>query len=281
MHRLDPKRELEQLRGFLAESDPHDYLLDDLDEWVCSGRLWVGVEGGEWVAFGRIHDLDHGEGWVSGLRVARTRRGQGLGSQLLSGLASDGLSVGIQELRAVIEEENHASRRLFARHGFRPIFEMSLRRASAGAKSGPALRPARTGYRLGGSVGWIPGQTGRVDLLPGSEGGRFGRWDPSVLDRWVQEGKLYVGPQLAAAVQANWLREPRTMWVNPLQGEPESLLPAIATLAGALGQDEWQAYLPSTEPLRQVYANLGLSRHALWGDRIHLYERIETSSRST
>jgi RimJ/RimL family protein N-acetyltransferase len=279
-HRLDPEHDLERLREFLLDSDPRDYLLEDLDEWTRGGRLWVGMEGGSWVAFGRIHDLGHGEGWVSGLRVGLSRRGEGLGSQLLNCLLSDARSSGLTELRAVIEDGNQASRRLFDRHGFHPIFEMTLRRAKAGAVGAQPLRPARAGDRRDRPIGWLPSLTGRVDLLPGSEGGRFGRWDPHILERWSKEGKLYVGLELAAAVQVDWLREPRTMWVNPLQGDPDSLLPAIAALAKTLGQEEWQAYLPSTEHLRQVYASLGLSPHAFWGDRIHLYERTETSSAS-
>jgi len=280
LHRLEPEHELERLREFLSESDPDDYLLEDIDEWIRDGRLWVGVEGGNWVAFGRIHDLGHGEGWVSGLRVGSSRRGQGLGSQLLSGMLSDARSVGLTELRAVIEADNLASRRLFVRHGFLPTIEMTLRRAKAATGGAEPLRLARTGDRLIGPIGWIPALTGRVDLLPGGEGGRFGRWQPHVVDRWIAEGKLYVGPGLAAAVQVDWLREPRTMWVNPLQGQPESLLPAIGVLARALGQEDWQAYLPSTDHLRRVYADLGLSAHAFWGDRIHLYERTEAPSTS-
>ncbi len=89
------------------------------------------------------------------------------------------------------------------------------------------------------------------------------------------EGKLYKGRELAAAVLIDWQREPRTMWVNPLQGEPDSLIPAIAMLAKQLGQEGWQAFLPSSDDLRRVYADLGLSPHPHWGDRIHLYERIE------
>jgi hypothetical protein len=193
-------------------------------------------------------------------------------------MLSDARSVGLTELRAVIEAENLASRQLFTRHRFVPIFEMTLRRATAVTGSAEPLRLAEPGYRLDGPIGWIPSLTGRVDLLPGAEGGRMGRWNPRIVDRWITEGKLYVGPGLAAAVQVDWLREPRTMWVNPLQGEPEILLPAIALLAKSLGQEEWQAYLPSTDHLRQVYTDLGLSAHAFWGDRIHLYERTEGPS---
>jgi|GEM_PF-629626 len=275
LHRIDPEHEVGRLREFLSESDPRDYLIEDIDDWIQEGRLWTGVEGGSWVAFGRLHDLGRGEGWVSGLRVQNSKRGQGFGGKFLTGLLSDARSIGLTELRAVIEDENLASRRLFARLGFRPMFEMTLRCAKAGSIGAESLRPALAGEGLHGPIGWLPSRTERVDLLPGTDGGRFGRWDPHILDRWIKEGKLFLGHELAAAVQVDWLREPRTMWVNPLQGNPGSLIPAIASLAKTLGQEEWQAYLPSTEDLRRVYANLGLSPYPFWGDRIHLYERTE------
>jgi hypothetical protein len=42
-----------------------------------------------------------------------------------------------------------------------------------------------------------------------------------------------------------------------------------------LGHEEWQSFLPSTEPLRAEYASCGAAPHPLWGDRVHLYERLE------
>jgi GNAT superfamily N-acetyltransferase len=272
LHRFEARSELASLRSFLAESDPNDYLLDGVDEWALSGRLWVGTEAGRWVAFGRLHDLGHEEGWISGLRVARSRRGEGLGGEFLEGVTSDARSIGLAELRAVIEDSNSASRRLFARHGFRPVAELTLRRAKATDGSPTLLRPVRAGGRLEGPVGWIPSLSGRVDVLPGADAGRFGRWDPRILERWAKEGKLYAGAGMAAAVQPDWLSEPRTMWANPLQGEPIVLFPALTRLANALGQEEWQAYLPSTDELRHIYADLGLTPHPSWGDRVHLYE---------
>jgi GNAT superfamily N-acetyltransferase len=278
LHHIDATHELSKLRNFLSESDPDDYLLEDIDEWIHDGRLWAGEEAGTWVAFGRVHDLGHGEGWLSGLRVQRSRRGQGLGGQLLSGLLSDARSLGITEMRAVIEDGNSVSRRLFARYGFRPQFEMTLRRAKAGTAGDSPFHLAQSGESLGGPIGWLPSATGRVDLLPGSEGGRFGKWDPDVLNRWIKERKLQVGHGLAVAVQVDWWKEPRTMWANPLWGEPAALIPAIGSLAKTLGQEEWQAYLPSTEQLKNLYAQLGMTPHEFWGDRIHLYERIEAPS---
>ena len=275
---LDPKVEVEPLRKFLSQSDPHDYLLEDIDEWIRHGRLWVGVEGSSWVAFGRIHDLGHGEGWVSGLRIGSSRRREGLGSQLLRTLMSDARSNGLTELRGVIEDKNVASRQLFGRHGFLPTVELTLRRAAAATGNAEQLRLAVAGDRLDGPIGWIPSLAGVVDFLPGAEGGRYGRWNSRIVERWIAEGKLYVGSGLAAAVQVDWLREPRTLWVNPLQGEPKALLPAISCLSKTLGHPEWQAFLPSTAELRQEYADLGMSPHTSWGDRIHLYERIERPS---
>jgi len=274
-HRVDPQQDLAQLRAFLTDSDPRDYLLDEMEEWTRDGRLWAGTEGGVWVAFGRVHDLGSGEAWVSGLRVALPHRGQGMGNQLLNGLLADARSVGLSEYRAVIEDENLRSRALFARNGFRPVVEMTLRRGSSRPGGSDLLRRARSGDRLGGPVGWIPAATGRVDLVPGPDAGRFGRWDPRVVARWVDESKLYLAPGMAVAVQADWLTRPRTLWANPLTGDPEELLPAIGSLANRLGQEEWQAFLPSTEPLRRLYADQGLHPHPAWGDRIHLYERID------
>ncbi|HYA70421.1 MAG TPA: GNAT family N-acetyltransferase [Thermoplasmata archaeon] len=271
-HRIDPSRELEPLRAFLEDSDPDDYLLEEISEWIHDGRLWVGKESGRWLAFGRLHDLGDGEGWVSGLRVHSGRRREGLGRQLVGQLLSDARSIGVTDLRAVIENENVASRRLFEGLGFSSATEMTLRRGLARSAPSLALRRLEAGGRLSGPVGWLPSLTGRVDLLPGADGGRFGRWRTSLVDRWVEERKLYVGPRIAAAVQEDWWKEPRTLWVNPLQGEPSSLFPALAALTRALDHEEWQAFLPSGEEWRRAYDLLGTVRHPYWGDRVQLYE---------
>lgn len=272
-HRVDPSVELEALRHFLAESDPDDYLLEEIAEWIRDGRLWVGEEHGRWLAFGRLHDLGDGEGWVSGLRVLAGRRGEGLGRELVERILSDARSIGVNEVRAVIENENRASRRLFERLGFASVLEMTLRRGRAQASASPTLRRAEPNARLVGPVGWLPHLSGRVDLLPGVDGGRFGRWRPALVDRWAREGKLYLGAGLAAAVQEDWWREPRTLWVNPLQGDPTSLIPALGSLAHSLGHEEWQAFLPSGDVWRSAYDALGTLRHPDWGDRLQLYER--------
>ena len=272
LHRIEPALDRDRLRDFLRASDPDDYLLEELDAWVREGRLWVVTEGEAWVAFGRLHDLGRAEGWVSGLRVRAERRGQGLGGQLLLGLMSDARSLGLRELRAVIESTNAASQRLFARSGFRPVLELTLRCGHPSSSRAVSLRPAQAGERPDGALGWLPATDGISDLMPGSDGGRLGRWDPSLLDRWTMEGKLYLGRGLAAAVQADWWPRPRTMWVHPLQGTPEELVPALGALADRLGQEAWQAFLPSSDALRQTYAALGLTPHPFWGDRIHLYE---------
>lgn len=272
-HRLDPDRESGRLREFLYQADPTDYLLEGLADWSREGRLWVGEEQGEWIAFGRLHDLGGGEGWLSGIRVVPARQGQGVGRLLLSRILSDARTIGVTTLRAVIEDGNTASRRLIARAGFSSVATLALRRGLAQDGPEPPLHRAEAQEPLDGPVEWVAGATGRVDLLPGTEGGRFGLWRPSLLDRWTSEGKLYVGPGLAAAVQVDWWREPRTLWVNPLRGDPARLIPSLGRLTQSLQHEEWQAFLPSTEPLRAEYASFGLRRHPTWGDRVQLYEQ--------
>jgi len=274
-HRVDPSREADRVRAFLSEADPDDYLLEDLSEWVRDGRLWVGEENGQWCAFGRLHDLGSGEGWASGMRVLPARRGQGVGTGLLRALLSDARSIGVTAVRAVIEDGNLPSRRLFGRCGFDTVADLALRCGRAREVGGPTLRRARPDDRVDGPVEWVPAATRRVDLLPGSDGGRFGAWRSSLLARWAEEGKLYLGPGLAVAVQTDWWEEPRTLWVNPLRGEPDALFPALDRLTLTLNHEEWQAFLPSTDELRAKYAELGTFPHPAWGDRVGLYERIE------
>jgi len=123
-----------------------------------------------------------------------------------------------------------------------------------------------------GPVGWLPRATGYVDVLPGEDGGRFGRWRRSLVERWTREGKLYVAEGVAVAVQVDWWTSPRTLWANPLQGEVGELVDAVSTLAASLGHEEWQAFLPSSEALRRDYARLGLVPHPAWGDRLRIFE---------
>jgi len=271
-HRVDPDSELDRLRQFLRSSDPHDYLLEDIAEWTRSGRLWAGTERGNWLAFGRLHDLGEGEGWVSGFRVAAAHRGKGLGGQLLTQVISDARSIGVRSLRAAIEIENVGSSRLFTRSGFRPVIELTLRCGRATPGSGPSLQRGDPGVPWSGPVGWLPQATGYVDLLPGEDGGRFGRWRPSLAERWANEGKLYVARGLAAAVQVDWCKSPRTLWVNPLQGDPDRLVGAVGALTEALGHEQWQAFLPSTNEARHEYDRLGLFPHPEWGDRVRIFE---------
>jgi len=273
--RVDPDRDLDRLRRFLSDSDPDDYLLEEVAEWIHDGRLWVGVEASDWLAFGRLDDLGDREGWVSGFRVAAPRRGHGLGGQLLDHLLADAWSIGLTSLRAAIEVGNAASSRLFARFGFRPAMEVTLRCGRPQRAEATPLRKAAAATRLVGPVEWLPRLTGRADVLPGTEGGRFGRWRPALVERWAKEGKLYVAPGLAVAVQMDWWKSPRTLWVNPLQGEPATLVSAVAGLAHALEHEQWQAFLPSTEDARAQYDRLGLFRHPFWGDRVQIFERDE------
>ncbi len=271
--RVDPEHDLTPLRSFLSESDPHDYLLDGIEEWIRREGLWVGREAGERVAFCRLEDLGDGQAWVGGVRVRATLRGRGLGRRFLAAVIAAAESEGVREFRAVIEDENLASRRLFQRAAFEPLLALTLRVGDTDLPGPSLLARAPAVARFRGPLEWVTGASGRIDLLSGAEGGRFGRWNPAVVERWAREGKLFVGPGLAAGVVTHWQDDPPVMWAVPLQGEPTSLLPALASLGRELGQSSWQAFLPSTEPLRQEYRRLGLRPHALWGDRVHLYER--------
>ena len=278
MVRVHPQNDADRVRSFLARSDPDDYLLEGLDEWVREGRLWALVDRGEWLGFGRLHDLGDGEGWASGFRVMAGRRGQGLGSELLRGILEDARAVGIHAVRAVIEDGNLASRRLFERCGFASVAELALRCGRPRSGSAHPLRLAAPGASLDGPVGWVAQNTGRVDLVPGNDGGRFGRWRPTLVARWAREGKLYMGSGLAIAVQEDWWAHPRTLWVNPLQGELEALVAALDALTAERSHDEWQAFLPSSETLRAEYEHAGLVPHPFWGDRVRLYERFDDRS---
>jgi hypothetical protein len=228
---------------------------------------------GEWVAFGRLHDLGDSEGWISGLRVDPPRRGRGIGSQLLAELLADAGDIGVTTLRAVIEDSNLASRRLFARFGFRSVALLTLGRGLARAGPAGVLRRASAGEGLDGPPGWLPSLSDRVDLLPGMEGGRFGRWRPSLVARWAAEGKLFLGRGLAVAVQVDWWENPRTLWANPLLGSPGSLLAALGSLTRDLEHEEWQAFLPFSESAFAEYRNSGILPHPSWGNRVQLYER--------
>lgn len=274
---LDPATDSSLLRDFLTASDPEDYLLEELPEWVREGRLWAGIESGTMVSFARLHDLGEGEGWVSGMRVVPSRRRTGLGRQLLEQVERDAQALGLTALRAVIEDGNVASRGLFTGQGFRSVAELTLRRGLAGTGRGAALVRADPGTPLGGPVEWVAGSTGRVDLLPGSDGGRFGRWRPALVDRWLRERKLYVGPEVVVAVQPDWWRSPRTLWANPLRGEPGTLVSTLTRLTRSLDHEEWQAFLPSTDALREEYDRMGLLRHPFWGDRLQLYEWVPSA----
>ena len=271
-HRVEPHHERTRLREFLAGSDPDDYLLEEFDEWVLRDRLWVGEDDGRWVAFGRLHDLGEGEGWVSGVRVVPDRRGHGLGGELVDRILSDARSLRLEAVRAVIENENTASSRLFGRHRFAVATEMTLRCGTPALSGSGALRPARPGEGIPGPIGWLAGSTGRVDVLPGVDGGRFGRWRPELVRRWSEEGKLFLGPGIAVAVQTDWWKAPRTLWANPLVGDVAPLVRALAALTRSLQHEQWQAFLPSGATQRAEYEQLGLRPHPEWGDRVRLFE---------
>jgi len=103
-------------------------------------------------------------------------------------------------------------------------------------------------------------------------------WRPALYDRWSRSEALYLGNGVSVAVQPDWWKRPRTLWVNPLQGETEALVRAVGALTHELGHEEWQAFFPSTDDLRAEFDRLGLLPHPAWGDRVQLYERVESRS---
>ena len=250
----------------------------DVADWVREGRHWVLTEDDTWVAFGRLHDLGSGEGWLSGARVRSDRRGSGIGTRLLAHQLDDARSIGLNALRAVVEDENLPSRRLFDRFGFRTAAELTLRRGSARADPAYRLTPVAPDRARGDPIGWLPAMVDRVDLLPGSDGGRFGRWRPELLDRWAREGKLYSNGNALVAVQVDWWTDPRTMWVNPLRGDPPSLLRAVASLAQSLHHAEWQGFFPLSEPFLTACAADDSLLPPRWGERVRLYELVPERS---
>jgi len=236
------------------------------------------LEGGSWVAFGRLDDLGDGEGWLSGARVVPGRRGQGVGAILLEKMISDAESIGVGDLRVVIEDQNVPSIRLAHRFGFGPVQALTVRVGLPVVGERIPWHRAGPTEGLDGPVGWLASSVGRVDLLPGSDGGRFGTWRPSLVTRWAVEQKLYLSPGLAVGVQLDWWKSPRTLWVSPLRGELSLILPALGELTHKLGHEQWQAFLPSSEGLRAEYLRHGLKPHPDWGDRAHLYERMGRGS---
>ncbi len=272
---FDPAREAETLRRFLIEEDPEDYLLEDFDAWAWAPGIVVATDGDRLVGLGRLTELSPPEGWISGLRVVRRRRGEGIGRALLQELLDRAGDRGPPVLRAIIEDKNRVSRRLFTRLGFRAVAALTLRHgiASAPEPGAAALAPISDATRLP-AVEWVGARSGLVDLVPGRDVGRFGRWRPELYPRWAAEGKLYAGAELVVAVQLRWRRDPPTVWISPLVGAPERLIPALGRLAGDLGRTAWDGYLPGDEALRPLYDRLGARALPEWGDRVALYERV-------
>ncbi len=270
-----PSHEAETLRRFLIEEDPEDYLLEDFDAWARTPGIVVATDEDRLVGLGRLTQLSPQEGWISGLRVARRRRGEGLGRALLQELLDRASDVAPLVLRAIIEDKNRVSRRLFTSLGFRPVAALTLRHGIASAPEPGAAVLVRIpdATRLP-PVEWVVTRHGLVDLLPDWDVGRFVRWRPEFYARWAAEGKLYAGAALVAAVQLRWRRNPPTIWISPLVGAPPRLIPALGHLAGDLGVTAWDGYLPGEETLRPLYDRLGARTLPEWGNRVALYERV-------
>ncbi len=272
---FDPSREAETLRRFLIEEDPEDYLLEDFDAWAWTPGIIVATEGDRLVGLGRLTQLSPQEGWVSGFRVVRRRRGEGLGRALLRELLERARDAGPLVLRAIIEDKNRVSRRLFTSLGFRPVAALTLRHGIASApEPGAAALVRISDATLLPPVEWVGVRHGVVDLLPDRDVGRFGPWRPELYARWAAEGKLYAGADLVVAVQLRWRKNPPTVWISPLVGAPQRLIPALGHLAGDLGGTAWDGYFPGDETVRPLYDRLGARALPEWGDRVALYERV-------
>jgi len=273
LRRFEPESDAGALRRFLVRGDPEDYLLADLDAWTRVGRGWVGVDGDEWVAFGRLEELGRLEGWISAMRVDPGRQRSGLGKQLLGGLLADAASLGLQSLRAVIEDRNEPSRRLFGALGFHESIPLSLRQGLAVGTGSPSLRAARSSEVPTEVPYWAQLNSGLIDLLPGDGGGRFGTWHRSLASGWASEGKLFAAEELAVAVRPDWGTDPRTLWVVPVSGAPERLFPALGGLCQTLGHEAWLGFLPGAEEFRHRLDRSGSAAYPAWGAHVHLFER--------
>jgi GNAT superfamily N-acetyltransferase len=270
---LRNERERSALRAFLAEADAADYLLEEFDDWSREAAVYVGLHEGSIVALGRIHDLGEGDAWVSGVRVHPDLRRQGFGRKLVQELLDLAAARGCRTARAVTEDENAASRRLFGRLGFRPTAPLTLREGPARPPDAddPAIELAVTD-ELPGRPGWFPGEFGVCDVIPHDHAGFFGAWRSALLGRWVGERKLWIGSDLAIVVLRDWIASPSTIWAQPLAGSADSVLSAFSVVAHRLGAEAWQAFLPADGDRPARYDALGAAPHATWGCRAHLFE---------
>jgi arsenate reductase len=98
----------------------------EVREWFSAGApIVVGVEGDRVVAFAASSPWRH-RAWAKGIvevmvYVSREHRGSGAGRVVLAGLLREAEQAGLRKLFAGIFSDNHASRALFRRAGFREV----------------------------------------------------------------------------------------------------------------------------------------------------------------
>lgn len=103
---------------FAAEPWSERTLIQELAE---PGRYYlVALEAEQVVGYGGLADFG-AEGHVMTLGVRADRQRYGLGSRLLGALLTEAARRRIQRVLLEVATDNDAARRLYARHGFRPV----------------------------------------------------------------------------------------------------------------------------------------------------------------
>ncbi len=113
-----------------------DYIAEVFDRWLHDGMFMKAVEGSRIVGIVHLKVLPD-YAWIEGLRVRKTERRKGIGRYMVEqAMKLTGRSVH----RALISEENTASRSLFESLGFRVI---SMVYYNHGSEAVPPLRNVR------------------------------------------------------------------------------------------------------------------------------------------
>lgn len=105
-----------QWSGSKVDSETHSQWITRvvIDPMHC---LLVGVAGNRVIGYARYQEGEHLTAIVS-IAVAPTEQGKGYGQQLLTALAQEARSRGIQDLIAQVAPDNLASARVFLKAGY-------------------------------------------------------------------------------------------------------------------------------------------------------------------
>ena len=119
---------LEGIATGVASFETDETVPSDFEDWIQHkhGDSLIAAEGPDGlVGWAALAPASHRECYrgvaESQLYVAEQARGQGIGDLLLGGLIESSRAMGIWTIEAIVFPENQASRRLFARHGFREV----------------------------------------------------------------------------------------------------------------------------------------------------------------